>query len=132
MFLLPSVSPGLQGGGRKDGRTKDGKTERREDGKTEVVVAAYMRPPRPRGTREFVPAASEAIPRRGEASPAASAASSRQLAQRALGGRRVYLFTGHERATTRREMGKALEQYGAICEVFDGNRRNNLGPELRP
>jgi len=44
-------------------------------------------------------------------------------------GRRVYLFTGAESAGMRHEMGRAFERHGATCEVFDGNRLTELGPE---
>lgn len=47
-------------------------------------------------------------------------------------GRRIYLYTGRPRAGAREAMRRALERHGATCEVFDGNRVGNLGPERFP
>ncbi len=49
-----------------------------------------------------------------------------------LAGRRVYLYTGVEREAAREAMGRALEEHGAVCEVFDGNSLGQLGPSRFP
>lgn len=46
-------------------------------------------------------------------------------------GRNVYVFTGIERAGARREMCRVLEQSGAACQVYDGNR-HGVGPARFP
>lgn len=49
-----------------------------------------------------------------------------------LAGRRVYLYTGVEREAARDAMARALEEHGAVCEVFDGNSLGQLGPSRFP
>ncbi len=49
-----------------------------------------------------------------------------------LSGRKVYLYTGLERAAAREALAGSLEHYGARVEVFDGNRQTLLGPERFP
>lgn len=49
-----------------------------------------------------------------------------------LAGRRVYLYTGIEREAAREAMARALEEHGAVCEVFDGNSLGQLGPSRFP
>jgi hypothetical protein len=46
--------------------------------------------------------------------------------------RLVYVYTGQQRTHARRDMQRTLERHGAICEVYDGNRPGELGPDRYP
>ncbi len=111
-------------------QSRDRVAERLRKAEEELeALRAQVREPKPVGAEpEPVPARAATM----EATVPDKIADSEPDPATVLAGRRVYLYTGVEREAAREAMGRALEEHGAVCEVFDGNSLGQLGPSRFP